>query len=257
MSNWTPSRAHLEAFRRAANHLMQNRVNAMEVGFPLDLDQVKLVTTPSSLTDLLALGLDSLKDTHILCFEIGPNEGASRRCVVKVYLRHAVHYAWTRQTQPSYKPDQPIYFNNALDPVTHEKLIKWVDRSVYERRLARLVALTVADFLNHRPDISIYHIAARWPACKMIFPRVQEHLGGQHRDIWGSHGSQLGRDLRRWDWPLRGEEAEWYDTYRRRMHLCEEAMLSAITLPQQEYKAGVAPVHGEIADWEKRDGQIL
>jgi|KBSMisStandDraft_5_1062788.scaffolds.fasta_scaffold10182_2 hypothetical protein len=257
MSNWIPSPDHIEGFKRAVNALMQNRVNAMEVGFPLDLDQVLLVTTPPSLADLLALGLDSLKETNILCFEIGPDQGASRRCIVKVYLRHEVHYAWKRQTQPRYKADDPIYFNNALDLDTHDKLIKWVDRSVYERRLARLVSLTVADFLRHRPEISLYHIAARWPACKMLFPRVHEQLSGRHRNIWGDHGSQLGKNLRRWEWPLRGEEAEWHDQYRRRMRLCEEAMLSAITLPPVEYKPMSVPVHGEIADWEKRDGQIL
>jgi len=257
MSNWTPSPEHLDYFRRAVTALMQNRVNTMEAGFPLDLDQVKLVTTPPSLADLLALGLDSLKDTAVLCFELGPEQGASRQCIVKVYLRREVYYAWKRQTDPRYKPGDPIYFNNALDSDTHAKLIKWVETALYERRLAMLVSLTVADFLKHREDISIYHIAARWPALKIVFPHVSEQMGGRHRDIWKSHGDQLGRHLARWEWPMRGEEAEWYDRYRRRMRLCEEALLSAVTLPEVGNKAFVAPVHGEVADWEKLNGQIL
>jgi hypothetical protein len=257
MSNWIPSPENLEYLRRAANALMQNRVNTMEAGFPLDLDQVKLVTTPPSLADLLALGLDSLKETGVLCFELGPDQGASRRCVVKVYLRKEVHYAWKRQTSARYKADDPIFFNNALDPDTHQKLLKWVETALYERRLAMLVSLTVADFLKHRDNISIYHIAARWPALKIVFPRVANQMGGRHRNIWESHGNQLGRNLRRWEWPLRGEDADWYDRYRRRMQLCEEALMSAITLPEVAHQAFRLPVYGEVADWEKLNGQIL
>jgi hypothetical protein len=258
MPNWVPSPDHIDKFKQAVNLLTAKRVSAMETGFPLNLEQVQLITRPPELAKLMALGLDSLNTTNWICFEVGPQHGAGRRSIVQIHFERPQHYAYNRQTRGRFIEDKPIYYNDGLDPEVRTKLIEWVNRSVYERRLAMLTSIVVRDFMGHIPKISIYHIAARWPALKTVFPLVKPAYSSygspRNSDIWERRGQMLGRNIRRWGWPSHGPEAEWYVKNRRKMQLVEETILSCLTLPNPPPKP---PLWAEISDWEKIDGQIV
>jgi hypothetical protein len=149
-------------------------------------------------------------------------------------LPNEVHYAFSQQLQANYYQEaKPIFFNReAIDDETMDKLKSWTERAVYERRLAALVVDTVTMFFKHRSALTMYHIMARWPAIKVVFPHIDYGYGARGRDMWERHGNSVGRDLHRWGWPQWGTEAAWREKYKKRLLLAEETLLSCVSLPK-------------------------
>jgi len=250
--NWTPTEDHIYRLQQVVNHMTNRRACVMEAGYPLDIEQVKKIVWPPRLQEFAALGYDSLQTTRGINYELGPEHGLARRSITHVSLPKSIHYAYQRQLQSAYVVDKPIYFNrDGIDDIAMEALKKWTEEAVYERRLAMLTTTTVSMFFKHRADdkLTMYHILARWPGLKAIFPRVTHHGYGRAQDIWERHGNEVPRNLQRWDWPKFGPEALWRETNARRMALAEETLLSCLSLASSPTtNSGKLTAH--IADWQ-------
>lgn len=260
MPNWTPSDDHRHRLMQTINHLTNRRASMMETDYPLTFEQVKLVTKPTRLAELVALGYDSLQKTYHIAYELGPAHGLGRRSITQINLPEPIHYAFDRQLHASYQEAFPIFFNrSAIDDETMARLKTWTELAVYERRLAALTNSTVADFITHTNPLTMYHIMARWPALKVAFKAVAPHYYARAPDIWERHSNEVGKDLHRWDWPRFGKEAEWREKYRKRMQLAEDTLISCVALkePKQEpynYRQQHRVLHASLADWQKLGG---
>lgn len=255
MSNWTPSEDHICRLQQVVNHLTNRRATMMEAGYPLDFEQVIRIVSPPRLQEFIALGYDSLQKTHHISYELGPDQGLSRRSITLVGLPMSIQYAFDRQLRDNYVKDKPIYFNReGIDDETMERLKTWTEQAVFERRLATLTTTTVSMFFQHMPKgrLTMYHILARWPGLKAIFPRVTPY--GRAQDIWERHGSEGPRNLQRWDWPKFGPEALWRETNARRIALAEETLLSCLSLAEPAEKPYPSfsnrRLTAKLADWQ-------
>jgi len=236
MPNWSPSEDHVFRLQQVVNHLTNRRATMFEAEYPLTFEQVVAITTPPRLQEFIALGYDSLQKTGHICYELGPAQGLGRRSITHVQLPERIQYAFNRQLQDGYVASNPIYFNRqGIDDETMGRLKAWTEKAVYERRLATLVNTTVVSFFQHAPKLTMYHIMARWPGLKIVFPRVtnNHYRGG---DMWERHGNGVPRNLQRWGWPAYGPEAEYRAINEKRMQLCDETLLSCVSLsePTQE-----------------------
>jgi hypothetical protein len=260
MPNWQPSPDHISSLVRAVNFLTNKRALIMEADYPLTVEQVIAVTTPSRLKELIDLGYDSLQKTIHIAYELGPEQGLGRRSITNVYLPNEVHYAFSRQLEFSYREAKPIFFNReAIDDETMAKLKDWTERAVYERRLAALVVDTVTMFFKHRGNepLTMYHIMARWRAIRVVFPHIDYGYGARGRDMWEKHGNSVGRDLHRWDWPQWGTEAAWREKYKKRLALAEETLLSCVSLPKPKADTSYRSreFRATLSDWQKLGDQ--
>lgn len=257
MTNWTPSPDHIRSLLQTVNRLTNQRALLMESDYPLTQEQVIAITTPPRLKELLSLGYDSLQTTQRLCYELGPEQGLDRRSITSVVLQKSVHYAFARQLNRMYQEGKPAFFDgDSLDAETMAKLKVWTNQAVYERRLAALVNDTVLKFFTHQnTPITMYHIMARWPALKVVFPQIdaEAHYRSRATDIWQRHADAVGRDLHRWAWPQWGEPAAWREKYRKRMLLAEDTLLSCVSLakPKEVPRTLIA----QVTDWQKLKDQ--
>lgn len=229
MPNWTPSEDHISRLQQAINHLTNRRASMMEANYPLTFDQVIAVVTPPRLAEFVLLGYDSLQKTHHICYEMGPDQGLQRRSITHVSLPQPIQYAYDRQLKNNFIDNKPIYFNSGgLDAETMARLRDWTEAAVMERRLAKLCIATVLEFFRHTDKLTMYHIMARWPGLKVVFPRTT--YAGRGGDMWERYGNETPRNLQRWGWPAYGPEADWRAKYQRRLELVEETLLSCVQL---------------------------
>lgn len=221
-----------------------------EAEYPLTFEQVVKIVSPPRLQEFVALGYDSLQRTHYINYELGPDEGLGRRSITRVQLPQRIHYAFSRQLDESYQEKNPIYFNRSgIDDDAMEKLKQWTEKAVYERRLAALVNTTVVAFFKHTPKLTMYHIMARWPGLKVVFPRVTQFAS--YRDVWERHGNEAPRNLQRWAWPAYGPEAEWWALNQRRVRLVDETLLSCVSLSEPKSDAyGPRKLVAKLASWQ-------
>jgi hypothetical protein len=254
--NWTPSEDHIRRVIDAVTHLTNRRATMMEAGYPLDFEQVQAIVTPPRLMEFVKLGYDSLQKTHHICYEMGPAQELARRSITHVSLPQPIQYAFDRQLNNNFIDSKPIYFNShALDAETTAKLVAWTNEAVYERRLAKLVNATVVSFFTHTPKLTMYHIMARWPGLKVVFPRTTGAWRGG--DMWERHSNETPRNLQRWGWPAYGPEADWRAKYQRRLELTEETLLSCVSLKLKEDTERVASTWrtprkliARVTDWQ-------
>jgi hypothetical protein len=237
------------------NHLTNRRASMMEEDYPLTLEQVQAITYPPRMQEFVALGFDSFQQTWRICYELGPEQGLGRRSVTEVQLPGQIPYAFNRQLVNNYQEHNPAYFNpDALDEETMAKLKTWTEKAVYERRLAMLTTTTVTEFFKHTPKLSMYHIMARWPGLKVVFPRVE---GSSHRNqgLWERASNEVPRNLQRWGWPGFGNEADWYRIHEKRLRLAEETLLSCVSLSKPEdtgpHYGRVRKLTARVTDWQK------
>jgi hypothetical protein len=122
-----------------------------------------------------------------------------------------------------------------------------------------LTTTTVNAFFKHtNKPLTMYHIMARWPGLKVVFPRVAQH-SYRAPDIWERHSNEVPKNLQRWDWPKFGPEAEWRVRNHQRMQLAEETLLSCVSLsePKDEGRRYNRKLTAKLVDWQKLGGQEI
>jgi hypothetical protein len=260
MPNWTPASSYVDTLKHVVRELTERRAALMEAEYPLTREQVIAVVTPPRFREFVDLGFDSMSKTYRISYELGPEQGLKRRSITRVNLGTSVYYAYERQIRGHYQEKELIYFNrDGIDDATMARLIDWTNRAVYERRLALLTVTTVTNFFQYariEGDLTMYHIMARWPALKVVFPAVTKYQASYYRshDMWERHSNEVPRDLSRWDWPSFGPERDWFEKYKKHMEAAEENLMSCITLPKPDSSSSRHLLTATLTDWQKLDG---
>jgi hypothetical protein len=264
MPNWVPSSNHIDDFKRAIGSLTTTAIAVVEQGFPLTVEEVEACTTPAKVRGLYdqirQLGFTSVQSTNNITMVLDREHGASRAIGVRVFLPRQIYFSFEEQIQIHHDMEVRTVNKNrlpfdtgALPSERVAALIKWAEAAVYERRRCALTVTMVTSYIDRLGEsISIAKMVARWPVLRAVCQAVQPAQYARKASTWGDRVRQLPENLKRWEWPVWGEEAEWRMTRRKRMMIAEEVLLAALTMTRPTSTAGT--VRAEVCAWERLDG---
>ena len=228
MPNWSLTENFRADFKNCVSNMLDRRIALFEQDFPLSAGVVTQAAVPqevrAAMMVLVNYGATSIQRTSGLQIAIRADDlpGLERDVLVQVavpntfYLYDTQASQWNaQQAFVAGRLDRMPFDVGVFDERAREKLVKWANGAVRERRRADSVKKITTEFITDHCD-SLAELNARWPGLGVVVMQMKGRVD------WSSRLRDLpSKELARWGWPSSGKTSDWYTENMTRIDGCD------------------------------------
>ena len=249
MPNWNLTDTFRSDFKTEVNTMLERRISLFEQDFPVSAGVMTQAMVPqevrAAMQVLTNYRVNTILRTTVLyaVVEAETLPGLERDVLLQCHVPNTFHLFDTQgsgyNAQQAFEQgryDRLPFDVNLVDERLREKLVKWINTAVKERRRAAGVRQIVSQFITNHCD-SLAELNARWPGLTVVVSRMR---GG--RTDWAARLRALPeKELARWGWPSNGKTSSWYTENMTRIEGCD-IILSAASLQRTDAPTPAASV---------------